>query len=297
MYWRRGLTVHAMLTNNYWSRHLGLFRSIEARSPRALILFSAASVVVQTVFQALMLPLVFHRWGRWFVVLQGFAFFLFSFVFLQISILALVELVTWTLVFGSWALHGQSDAPILRLRVSAVRGVVLAVFGVASMLAVSNAVANAMGTFTRYSGSSVERAVNYLSMWPPNVFNRPDLRTGETWYVIDRLPRDGGVIERVPVFSEQGERLSYHQFDVIYFGNTLGWRRASIAVTDWDTIPDYLLYPVERLCRFDFRVNGFRAPQRYVVHFYRDRSMHMELTPPERYERRLLAVREFEVAN
>jgi hypothetical protein len=241
-------------------------------------------------------PLVFHRWGRWFVVLQGFAFFIFSFVFLQISILPLVELATWTLLFGSWALHGHAGVPTLRLRVSPLRGVVLAVFAAASTLAVANTAAIAMGTFTRYSGSSLERAVIYLSIWPPDVFNRTDLRMGETWYVIDRLPRAGNVRQRVPVFSGQGTRLSYQWSDAIYFGNTLHWRRASIAVTDWEAIPEYLLQPVERLCRFDFQVNGFRAPQRYVVHFYRDRSMHLDLPPAERYERRLLAVREFEVA-
>ena len=134
---------------------------------------------------------------------------------------------------------GRADATTLRLRVSPARAVVLAVFAAASMLAVANTAALAMGTFTRYSGSSLERAVIYLSIWPPDVFNRTDLRMGETWYVIDRLPRDGSVRQRVPVFSGQGKRLSYLWSDAIYFGNTLFWRRASIAVADWEAIRNF----------------------------------------------------------
>jgi hypothetical protein len=278
-YWQSGQTVQAMLTNNFLSRYFETFRAIERRSPQMLTVFSVASIVIQTVFQLLMLPLAFHRWGRWFVVLQGFAFFLVSVVFLQISLLPFIELAMWGLVFGSWMRHPREQPTNVRIAVSAPRATVLAAIVVASVISLGHTAARALGMTPRNQRAPIERALIYLCIWPPDVFNETDLRMGENWYVIYRIGRDGAGRQLVPVFSEAGSRLYYHLSDLVYFGNTLVWRRGSAIVSDWsDPFAGYLLRRVERLCELDFRLHALQAPQEYAVYFYRDQSMHLVMT-------------------
>src|SRR5690606_3803638 len=100
---------------------------------------------------------------------------------------------------------------------------------------------------------------------------------GEKWFVIYRAGPNGEKGEIVPVFSEEGKRLSYHFSDMIYYGNTLAWRRASIPITDWtNEVPEKIFQSVERLCRFDFNLQGLRGKQKYLVFFYQDQSMNMD---------------------
>src|SRR5262245_21057193 len=297
-YWLHGQTVHAMLTNNYLSRYWEAFRWIESRSPAALRGFSAASLVLQTIFQASMLALVYVYWGRWFVVLQGFAFFLFSFVLLQLSILPVVELLTLTLLFGRWISDSRGRRTNVRLPLTVSRAAVLGLAISVSTISVGSTIARSMGRNIGYLGSSLEHAIVYLSIWPPDVFNVLDLKLGEQWYVIYRAPDPGTDRQLVPVFSEQGSRLYYHLSDVLYFGNALMWRRGAIFVADWTNgVPADLDRLVERMCEFDFRLNRFPTLQKYSVYVYWDRSMEMGLTPAERYEKRLVRTTEIELGN
>jgi hypothetical protein len=297
-YWQQGLTVHAMLTNNFLSRYFNFFRRVESWSAPAIALFSAASIIIQTTFQLLMLPLAFLRSGRWFVVLQGFAFFVFSLALLQISVLPAVELALWWLVFGSWVLRGGKGETNVRLMLRPARTAVLLIVGTASAIGIGDTLARSSGRATGLMPQAVDQAILYLSIWPPNVFNVTDLKMGEQWYVIYRMNRRGEDQQLVPVFTEEGKRLYYNLADVIYYGNTLRWRRSSIGVTNWgSTIPDYLLHPIERLCQFDFRVHGLETPQKYVAYFYQDQSMNLSLPSTERYRKRLLATREFLIVN
>jgi hypothetical protein len=297
-YWQRGLTVQAMLTNNFFSRFFTVFRSVESWSARALALFSTASIVVQSAFQLLMLPLVFHRRGRWFVVVQGLAFFVFSLAFLQISLLPLIELAIWCVVFGSWIRRDADASANVRLIMRPARTAVVLIVGAASAIVMGGTFARWSGTASGFVPPALDRAMVYLSIWPPDVFNATDLKTGEQWYVIYRMAGESDDPQLVPVFTEEGRRLYYNLSDVIYYGNTLRWRRRSIGVANWDgTIPEYLIGPVERLCHFDFRVHGFHAPEKYVAYFYRDRSMNLDLPSAERYRKQLLATREFVITD
>lgn len=62
---------------------------------------------------------------------------------------------------------------------------------------------------------------------PINVFNHTDLRMAENWFTISSL-EPGGREKLVPVLSPEGERLSAHRSDRVYFGNTVRYRRAVI---------------------------------------------------------------------
>jgi predicted DCC family thiol-disulfide oxidoreductase YuxK len=61
---------------------------------------------------------------------------------------------------------------------------------------------------------------------PINVFNRTDLRMAENWFTLHLL--EGATATLAPLLSENGERLSYHRSDRVYFGATLLWRRMTI---------------------------------------------------------------------
>ena len=67
-------------------------------------------------------------------------------------------------------------------------------------------------------------AANYYGIAPIDVFNKPDLKLGENWFTLKSISHS----ELVPISSEFGTRLSMHNSDRVYFGNTLRYRRRSI---------------------------------------------------------------------
>jgi predicted DCC family thiol-disulfide oxidoreductase YuxK len=68
------------------------------------------------------------------------------------------------------------------------------------------------------------RLAHIYGITPINVFNKTDLRMAENWFVLDSVDFH----ERVPLFAEDGSRLSMHASDRLYFGHTLRFRRAVI---------------------------------------------------------------------
>lgn len=76
-------------------------------------------------------------------------------------------------------------------------------------------------TPTRHIGA---QAAHLYGIPPINVFNKTDLRMAENWFVIRSLDFD----ERLPIFAEDGSRLSMHKSDRVYFGHTLRIRRRAI---------------------------------------------------------------------
>lgn len=68
------------------------------------------------------------------------------------------------------------------------------------------------------------RAAHIYGITPIDVFNKTDLRMAENWFVLSSINFN----ELVPVFAEDGSRLSMHKSDRIYFGHTLRFRRSII---------------------------------------------------------------------
>lgn len=76
----------------------------------------------------------------------------------------------------------------------------------------------------------IDKILWYTGLVAPNVFNRADLKMSEKWFVILGEQR-----ELMPYTGYEGERLSMHRSDVIYYANSLLWRRMAINHT-WDHI-------------------------------------------------------------
>jgi predicted DCC family thiol-disulfide oxidoreductase YuxK len=98
-FWTSGLTTKSLLTNSYLCKHYQLFRDMERVFPVSMSVFSIFSGIGQSIFQLFMVPLMFWRWGRRFVCLWGFSFFLISLLTINLSYLPHVELVLWALLF------------------------------------------------------------------------------------------------------------------------------------------------------------------------------------------------------
>lgn len=85
------------------------------------------------------------------------------------------------------------------------------------------------------------KAAHIYGITPIDVFNKTDLRMAENWFVLSSIDFD----EPVPVFAEDGSRLSLHESDRIYFGYTLMFRRSVIGNYDcqfesWRPMFEYL---------------------------------------------------------
>ena len=97
--WMQGLTIKMLLTNSYLCEHYAMFRSIDAGAPSLFSLMSIGGAIAQSIFQFLMLPLIYFRWGRKFVFWWGLIFFLISFFFINLSMLPHLEILIWLLIF------------------------------------------------------------------------------------------------------------------------------------------------------------------------------------------------------
>jgi predicted DCC family thiol-disulfide oxidoreductase YuxK len=101
---------------------------------------------------------------------------------------------------------------------------------------------------------------------PIDVFNKTDLRMAENWFVLDSVDFQ----ERVPLFAEDGSRLSMHTSDRLYFGHTLLFRRAVIGKPGchfeaWRPLFEYMsrIYLQQRgveAGEYDFKYRQFNQP-------------------------------------
>lgn len=110
------------------------------------------------------------------------------------------------------------------------------------------------------------RLAHIYGITPIDVFNENDLRMAENWFVLDSVDFH----ERVPVFAENGSRLSMHASDRLYFGHTLRFRRAVIGKSgchfeSWRPLFEYMsrIYLQQRgveAGEYDFRYRQFHQP-------------------------------------
>ena len=108
-FWQQGLTVKSLLTNSYLCKYYSFFRSLDVAYPSLLSIASIIASIGQTLFQYLMIPLMFLTLGRWFVFLWGIGFFVVSLICINLSYLPHIELVLWALIFcpAGWNSHRQ----------------------------------------------------------------------------------------------------------------------------------------------------------------------------------------------
>jgi hypothetical protein len=289
-YWFEGRTFAVLLTSSYLSVFYEFFRSVEGWSPAAFWCVSALVVVCQTLFQVAMIPLMAWRWGAWFVRVWGWAFIAGSLVDLRISILPVVEVFYWVALFvpAGALIPAAWRVPAAPAGAGYFRRKFLAVFvGAYAMLLLlffTNAGLEMTGS-RRLPGWVAHPVLYYTGLDAPDVFNKDDLSMGDRWAVIERL--QDGRYTLIPFNGPDGERLGYHRSDLVYFRNSLRWRRDMIGITDLVAYhqPGGGGYGYAReIARFDHRRIGAREPLTYRVTMYRNHaSQHGQGLDPRRY--------------
>lgn len=68
------------------------------------------------------------------------------------------------------------------------------------------------------------RVAHVYGFAPIDVFNHTDLHMSTHWFTIETIGRDGKTV-LAPITARDGTRLAWQSSDVVYFGNTLSWRR------------------------------------------------------------------------
>jgi len=279
-YWIQGRTTEVMFINSYLSEFYGLFRAWELASPGSLHAMSIFVGCAQTLFQLAMIPLMLSVWGAVYVRVWGWIFILGSVVDLQLSLLPFVEVVMWTTVFVpatwlAWA-GGKAQAPAsaadsLKWGGSRYRAAVFtAGYGTLSLLFFTNALL-AVAAGRPQPAWYASAVLFYAGLGSPNVFNTLDLTMGDRWTVLTRI--DGERSELVPFDGPEGERLDYLRSDLLYFGNSLRWRREMIFADDLARFhqPGGLGYArAYRVARYDHLRRGGLAPERYQVTVFRN---------------------------
>ena len=285
--WSAGITVWKLIQNNFLSRIFLQARQLETTyGPGLIYYFSVLSVVLQTFFQILMWPLAYFKWGRIFVFIHGFLFFLFSLLFLQISVLPYVEIILWIVVFWGdiklFLKYKKPEATSLSKMYS---------FSLASILFLLAALAIEDTIKTRYiDNPTIKRAMIRLGIWPPNVFNKADLEMGQSWFNLYQIDSVAGLRIRVPIFFEDGSRDKYHNFDYIYYGQTLRWRRAVIGFDDWsnDKLSSPHLEVIKNVAKFHTNIEGLNPETEYYYEIVRDQSMNMDLPIDKRIQAQIV---------
>ncbi len=294
-FWRDGRTVGVMLTDAYLSRYYEVFRAWETATPTLYRLFSIACVAGQTIFQVAMLPLIFVLWGRRFVVAWGMVFFFISAVCLQLSYLPYLELVLWALIFarmGATEPESTNEKGQRRTVVVAYSGAMAIAFFV--FLATWFAPGG-----RAWSGNAWERphrVLAWVGLDAPQVFNDADLRMGGRWPVIHRIDANGNRT-LVPLNGEDGQRLVYHRSDLLYFGNSLRWRRRMIA-SDPATYnrPGKTGYEqIREVCYYDYARGRIQDSAQYEVRVYENRSARFGLPAEERYNAQQILAFDLEI--
>lgn len=97
--WLNGTTTIELLTNSYLSKFHHFFRSIHLQYPLLFLFFSEFSMIGQTIFQILMIPLLFNKYGIKFIKIWGLGFFLISLFFIQLGYLPHIEIILWFIIF------------------------------------------------------------------------------------------------------------------------------------------------------------------------------------------------------
>lgn len=276
-YWIQGRTTEVLFINSYLSEFYGVFRAWERANPVSL---SALSMVVgsaQTLFQMAMIPLIFTRWGTVFVRVWGWIFILGSVFHLQLTLLPFVEVVLWGMVFlparwffapgagaGSACDANQPGEP------GWAAMVYTAGYGVLSLMFFTNTILGFTtgGSLPLWIGSPV---LYYAGLVAPNVFNTADLTMGDRWAVLTRIDR--GNASLVPFDGFEGERLAYLRSDLVYFANSLRWRRGMIYAGDLVAYhtpgaPGYAY--AYRVALYDHRRRGTLASETYTVRIFRN---------------------------
>jgi hypothetical protein len=284
--WKSGSALRVLFTSSYLSRPWELCRKIETYWPAQLQAFSVAATVGQLVFQLFMLPLIWSRWGRRFVIAWGAAFFAMSILVLQLSYLPLLEVMLWVALLHRPRLSDPAQVeppPLLRRGPLAARATVA--FGTTALLAFALTGLPYVDDLWGTRAEAVRHGLRTVGLEVPEVLNRDDLRMGDTWAIIYR--REGDRVVRLPYHGRHGERLAWVGWnDLFYFANSLKWRREFRGPASLERSSDSYHRLVD-IALYDHRHRG-AATSRYIISYFASDASNLDVDVRKRFKRRRL---------
>lgn len=403
--WMKGETVHAMLTSSYLCTYYDFFRAIERDYPLILEFISVLAGIGQSLFQLLMIPLIFLRIGRLFVVIWGLMFFVLSFFLLQLSYLPHLEFVLWAMIFinpvqkneiqilfddycnlcrrtvdffsntdfgnniifkplsknkeilNKYSLdfikvqndiHGIYNDKIfigfdlyyLIIKKNILLWIFFPFFYIGRITGIGKIIyqfieSNRIKYFGKCDVSFVDkirmsskldlehsarmsikyysvvwilllltfvlkfpiinvyteslkplfRYIYYIGIDSPNVFNHIDITMGDTWYLMYKTSKDSHNPKLVPINGYNGERLEYHKSDVLYFGNSLRYRRGIIDTTILKFHDDegYGFYLLSKIAIYDYRLTENSSTKKYYFDVFENNGAKMDIDVTKKY--------------
>lgn len=321
-HWVGGKTIHVLLINSYFFKYYEFFRYIESSFPSLIQLISYVGLIGQSLFQLFMIPLVFWKYGRQFIKLWGWTFFLMSFLAIQLSYLPHIEIIFWITIFHRFNFSSNQQITSANVQPRSGYRVIYAfifyviTFGCFVMLHMPIISYYPKEMIYRYLGKENYYRIDWMLYGTgynvPNVFNKSDLGAGNNWIVIERKPLTGsGKYTLVPFSGYNGERMSYflgfdyfllsnHGSDVLYFRLILPTRRTYGHKQNQSknaAIQNYNIDVVKKLINFDYKYQKLDKPYTYRIKFYTTKSNDISLKPEKRYRKKLANSLEITIGN
>lgn len=257
-FWLSGTVLHITFQNPFYSTYFEKVALIAENYPLLYGFICTVAEIFQIIWQVLMIPLIFLKYGRLFVLLWGAVFFVMSFFFLQLSYLSYYLFVLWgALFFTHTTLNDLGFARRLagvplRIRLDFLPVFVavpfIVMFFSASFLVawhLASAFRNGSETF-RYDIIKTQLpkttmhlfdGANVIGLITPNVFNTPDVLAARNFVFIERSQDTGVRWELVPFIGYAGDRLAYHNNDLLYYGYSIPLRRCIQTSNIEDCLP------------------------------------------------------------
>ncbi|MEZ5172432.1 MAG: DUF393 domain-containing protein [Bacteroidia bacterium] len=97
--WMNGLTPYLFFPAAYLSTYFQFFRDLQEAVPGLFHVMSVVAILGQSLFQFFMIPLMWTKYGKVFVIFWGFSFFTASLFLINLSYLPHVEVLSWLVYF------------------------------------------------------------------------------------------------------------------------------------------------------------------------------------------------------
>lgn len=97
--WMSGMTPYLFFPAAYLSTYFQFFRDLQEAVPGLFHVMSVIAILGQSLFQFFMIPLMWTKYGKVFVIFWGFSFFTASLFLINLSYLPHVEVLSWLVYF------------------------------------------------------------------------------------------------------------------------------------------------------------------------------------------------------
>lgn len=286
--WIEGKTLQEMLTSSFICRFHTPFVFIEDRWPLVIYAFSMIGVIGQTIFQLSIPFAIISSKIRAYTIIWGWIFIINCLIFIQLSYLPLIEVILWISLF-----HGKSGFSVktnlfrkLKFQVKRYRfSTATSVLLIGSFLFYNFDIPK-IGIISKRLDIESPMTITHYAFFGleiPGVFNETDLRMSDHWMTlykyknIENHPinqsklkdidvKRSDEIELVPITKPSGEKDYYQQSDLLYFGNTLKYRRFLNYHTPKEAHKEdsFCTQLIKSRVRFDYNLNGYDESKVYI---------------------------------